>query len=342
MFTKRQIAGWFDYRLTRRLVIVPLTVIAAVLSLVLSPLLLLAALISDVSKKRSRWPRLRIIALVIGALTIETCGMIVSFIVWVATGFGLIGTERWRWHMQRGYMGFYTQAMFGLITMVLGTTVEWRCGADLDEGPVVVVARHTSFFDALIPATMVSRRHKLLAHHVVTHGLRYSPCIDIVGHRFPNRFIKRTPGEGSGELGKIEQIGSLLDKRSAGVIFPEGTFRNPARFERVIRRINRREPALAARARALRHVLPPRANGTFALLTGAPNADLVVCTNTGLEPFGSIKEILAMPQPRDPIVVETWRIARSQIPTDPDGFTLWFFDLYEQIDSWVAAEQSRS
>jgi 1-acyl-sn-glycerol-3-phosphate acyltransferase len=203
-----------------------------------------------------------------------------------------------------------------------------------------MVARHTSFFDAVIPATVLSQRNQLLAHHIVTHELRYSPCIDIVGHRFPNRFIKRTPGEGSAELGPIRDIGGLLDDRSAAIIFPEGTFRTPERFERAVRRIGRRQPDLAARASELAHVLPPRSNGTFALLQGAPTADLVVCTNTGFESFGSIKDIVTQPFTDKPIIVETWRIARADIPDDADAFSDWLFDQYVLIDEWVKAQDS--
>jgi len=268
--------------------------------------------------------------------------MVASFIPWVLTGFDRLGTERWRWHRYRSFMGWYTRAMLGLVTRVLGTSVEWHDNADLSVGPVVLVARHTSFFDALIPATLLSRRNQLLAHHVVTQGLRYMPCIDIVGHRFPTRFIKRTPGEGSSELTHIEAIGAQLDSRSAAIIFPEGTFRSPDRFERVVRRIRRRQPDLAARAQDLRHVLPPRANGTQALLEGAPDADVVICTNTGFESFSTIKEILDQPFTDRTITVETWRIDRSEIPDDPDEFALWLFEQYVAIDDWVESKTNQN
>ncbi len=342
MFTKQQVAHLFDHRLVRRLVIVPVALVAALLGVILSPLLLVAAAVADVARGRRRWPRVRLVLLIIGALIIETIGMIESLIIWIVTGFGLLGRARWRWHRQRAFMGWYTRTMFALITRVTGTKVIWQDHGDLSHGPVVLIARHTSFFDALIPATVLSQRNKLLSHHVVTHGLRYAPCIDIVGHRFPNRFIKRDPGEGSNELEHIQAVGSVLDDRSAAIIFPEGTFRNPERFARVLRRIRRRDPELAERAQHLDHVLPPRANGTHALLRGAPEADVLVCANTGLESFGSIKSIVDHPYTDRPIVIETWRIARSEIPDDPDEFNLWLFDQYVAIDAWVSTQQAKT
>lgn len=333
--TKRRLVALLEGRLARRLIISPIIIVMFIVGLILSPLLLGAAMLVDFAKGQRRLPRLRLGCLLLGALALEVAGMAVSFGAWIVTGFGQLGSPRWRWHVHRGYMGLYTNAMFGLIRRVVGAPVEWRDHADLSAGPVVMLARHTSFFDALIPATVLSRRNKLLAHHIVTQGLRYAPCIDIVGHRFPNRFIKRTPGAGSNELVPIQEIGSLLDERSAAIIFPEGTFRNPERFERVVRRIRRRQPELAQRAQELQHVLPPRSNGTFALLQGAPAADVVICANTGLESFGTIKQIIDAPYTDAAIIIETWRIARADIPQDPDEFDEWLFDQYVVIDDWV-------
>lgn len=341
MSSKRRLVSLLERRLARRLIIAPVTALMAVISGALSPLLVGVASLRDAATSRQRLPTARLAVLLIGALVIETVGMLVSAATWVLTGFGYLGTARWRWHMHRSYMGWYTRTMLALITRVLGTSVQWNDTADLSSGPVVLIARHTSFFDALIPATLLCQRNRLLAHHVVTYGLKYAPCIDIVGHRFPNRFIKRTPGEGSSELAHIEAIGTHLDHRSAAIIFPEGTFRSPERFERAVRRIRRRQPDLAARAEALAHVLPPRANGTHALLMGAPDADVVICANTGLESFSTIKEILDQPFTDVPVVVETWRIDRSEIPADPEEFALWLFDQYVRIDVWVEETQQK-
>jgi len=335
---KRTLVSLFDRRVVRRLTLAPVVAIAAVVGIALSPVIVFVVAGSDFVTRQPRWRRTRLAVLILGALTIELVGMLTSLLVWILTGFNRVGSSRWRWHLHRSYMGRYTSALLTLIARVIGTTIEWRDRADLDHGPVVLLARHTSFFDALIPATVLSRRNSLLAHHVVTHGLQYAPCIDIVGHRFPNRFIKRSVGEGSSELPHIEAIGSVLDDRSAAIIFPEGTFRNPARFERVVRRLRRREPELADRAADLDHVLPPRANGTLALLEGAEHADVVVCTNTGFEKFGTIRAIRDQPWSDTPIIIETWRIRRADIPSDLTEFSTWLFDEFVKIDAWVEAE----
>ncbi|MEM7095826.1 MAG: 1-acyl-sn-glycerol-3-phosphate acyltransferase, partial [Actinomycetota bacterium] len=258
----------FAYRYPRRLITIPALFILGLSALLLLPITLVAAGLLDRGRP---WNRARLVLLVTGGLTIEMTGVLAAFLLWLGTGFGvftrLIPTRR-RWQLNRRLMGAYTAAVFWWIAKILGTHIEWRSRGDTITGPVVLMARHTSFFDALIPATVLSHHHGLLAHHVVTSGLRIMPCIDLIGHRFPTRFIRRTPDEDSHELVEIEQLGTHLDGRSAAVIFPEGTFRNPARFERAIDRLRRRSPEIADRAAALRHVLPPRPAGTRALLRG--------------------------------------------------------------------------
>jgi len=61
-----------------------------------------------------------------------------------------------------------------------------------------------------------------------------------------------------------------------------------------------------------------------------------VCANTGFESFGTIKDIIGHPFADTPIIVETWRIPRDQIPQNQDAFNDWLFDQYVTIDNWVS------
>lgn len=331
-----------DQPTRRRCVTVGGTIFAALVLIPLSPVLLLGAWIKDRFDRSVESPTARVVMLVIGVLVIEMLSMVLTVLVMARDGFGLLaqGDNPAHWHRNRRLMGWYTSTQLRHICAVLRAPIEWRDHAPLDSGPVVVVARHTSFFDALIPAALLANRNRLLPHHVVTAGLQFAPLIDIVGHRFPNRFISRNPGSGSRELGPIESVGELLNDTSGCIIFPEGTFRSPERFERAVRRLSRRNPAQAATAKGLLHTLPPRPSGTWALLQGSPTADLVVCTNTGFERFGFVKDIMKNMPSRTPVIIETWRIARRDIPTDFEAFSLWFFNEFKKIDIWVTTQQS--
>lgn len=336
MTLRRTFAWLMERRYSRRCVTLPLTIGLGLLAVVLTPVTLVIAALFDRGRP---WQRVRLVALITGALVIEIGGIVAAFIIWVVTGFGLFQRRAWTLEIYRWLLGRYTATLFTLIRTVLGARVEWRTES-LPSGPVIMLARHTSFFDALVPGTVLASQNALLPHHVVTSGLRYLPCIDLVGHRYPNRFIRRTPGEGSAELVEITKLGQHLNATSAAVIFPEGTFRSDDRFDRAVLRLRRNTPALAERAATLTHVLPPRSNGSHALLAGAPAASVVICTNTGLEPFGTLAEIKANLRADRPIIVETWNVERADIPEDADSFNEWLFDEFVRIDQWVEAETS--
>ena len=319
-------------RFGRRLITIPVVAIGAVVSVVLLPLTLVIAALVD---RGQPWRRIRLVALVTAGLVIEVVGLITALIAWVVTGFGLGTKTRFSRRLHAAIMGRYSAALLGLLTTVLGTRVEWRDAADVT-GPVIVLARHTSFFDALLPSVLLSRRNRLAAHHVLAGGLRFSPCIDLVGHRIATQFIDRRPGQA--DLAAITRLAQHVDETSAAVIFPEGTFRTEQRHARAVKRLRRRDGETADRAQQLRHVLPPQARGTSALLAGAPDADIVVCVNTGFEPFITIGEIAASMVAERPIVIETWTIPRSEVPTTAEAQSAWLFDLFEQIDHWVENE----
>ena len=333
MPTRSKFARLLEHRYARRAITLPLTALLAVAGVLLAPITILVAAILDRGRP---WQRVRLVVLITGGLFIELLGVLGSLLTWILTGFGLFRNQEWTWRMHRPLMAVYTSTLIWFIARVMGTRVEWRSRDQQLDGPVLLLARHTSFFDALIPATVLARDHRRVPHHVLTAGLRYMPCIDLVGHRFPNRFIRRTPGDGSAELGEIRRLAGLVHDRSAALIFPEGTFRNPQRFERAIRRLRRRHAELADRAETFNHVLPPRPQGSFALTQGAPEADILVCVNTGLEPFGTLDEIKTSLVAERPIIVETWTIPAADVPDTPDEFNLWLMDVYADIDQWVS------
>lgn len=331
----------FDYRLARRLITIPATLIGASLLIVCTPVLLIVAAVAAVASGSTQLGRR--VLLVTVALVIEVLGLIAALVLWVITGFGLATSTRWSHRLHARLMGFYTSALLGLITRFLVDGIEPVKGLDtLSPGPIVVAARHTSFFDALLPASLMQRKHhRLIPHHVLARGLILAPCIDVVGHRFTNEFVRRVragDNRESAQLDRIRALGSELDLDSGAVIFPEGTFRTPERFQRAIERARMRDPEQAERLSTLAHTLPPHPNGVFTLLEGSPTADLVICLNTGLESFNSAATVAALARSSRPLRVECWRFERSSIPTaDRHVFAEWFVDRWFEVDAWVEA-----
>ena len=74
------------------------------------------------------------------------------------------------------------------------------------------------------------------------------------------------------------------------------------------------------------------------MLEAAPNADVLMLGHVGVEPFGSIPEILAnLGDRRHRLRVKAWRFDRSSIPIDADAQIQWLFERWLEMDEWIAS-----
>ncbi len=328
-----------DLLYLRRLLTITGAFVATAVVVATSPVLFGVTWLVDRVRGDRHLPRYSVARLV-GVLGINECVWLVRLLwVWFRYRAGRSGEpDEALTTVHRIMMGGYTSSLLRWVTWAFGTTVQWS-SRDLGPGPMVVAARHTSFFDAVIPAALLTQHNDLLPAHVVTRGLRYSPCIDIVGGWIPTQFIDRTPERASAEIDGLVTFGQVANNTTATIIFPEGTFRTPERFDRAIAKLTETEPQAAVRARQLRHGLPPRPAGLWALLEGCPNADLGVITNTGLEKLATVRSIRSTGQLTSPVTISCWRIDRELIPRDFASFSSWLLDEYQVIDDWVEGLQ---
>ena len=80
------------------------------------------------------------------------------------------------------------------------------------------------------------------------------------------------------------------------MIFPEGGNWTPGRWQRGIRRLERLgRRDLAARARQMPNVLPPRPGGALAAIGACPEADVIFVAHAGLDELVSVARRLAQP-----------------------------------------------
>ena len=196
-----------------------------------------------------------------------------------------------------------------------------------------MVARHSSHIDAVVPLLVLEDADRL-ARYTLKEDLKWAPAMDLVGDRTPNVWINRsTPS--SEMFQQIEQLAAEMPDNSTCVIFPEGTFRTPERHEAAIERLRSSRDDLADKANGLRYVLPPRPAGTLSLMRGAPDADIVVLANVGVEGRSSIKEIIATITDKRPIEVHAIRHPRSTVPTDDDEINAWLIERWIEMDDWI-------
>lgn len=317
-------------RWRRRALTFSITFIAAAVVLGTAPLTLpLVALIDLIRRSRLAWTRT--LAMVAWILACEIWGLLASLMVWIARP--CIGRARFvaaNFWLQ----ATWTSALLRGALLLFSMRLEIRGGEAAAQGPYLLLVRHASSGDPLLPMVAVAVAHRLRPRFVLKEELRWDPCLDVVGQRLPNAFIRR--GGGSSEVERSAALTEDLGARDVIVLFPEGTrFSRRGRERRLAELAARRDP-LVDRADALRHTIPPRSGGVAGILQRAPHLDVVFLAHTGLDRVRSVAELLRGELIGVRIEVEFWRVPAASIPTDDDGRRRWLFAEWARVDQWIA------
>jgi 1-acyl-sn-glycerol-3-phosphate acyltransferase len=268
-------------------------------------------------------------------LAAEIGGLAVLAALWITS---LGGRRRaWlrdmTWRLQQLWAG----VLLGAVRVLFRVRLEVAGDDAVAPGPVIVLIRHTSIADTLLPANLVARPHRIHLRYVLKRELLSDPCLDVAGRRLPNYFVRR----GTGEAQEVERVRALahdLGTDDGVLIYPEGTRFTPERRARAIARIAERDPRLAARAERLRHLLPPRLGGVGALLDGAPDADVVVIAHHGFDGLRLISDIWRGGLVGLVVRVCIKRVPRSMVPEAGPARVDWLYDLWKDVDDWLDAQ----
>ena len=206
-------------------------------------------------------------------------------------------------------------------------------------GPVILLSRHASLIDTLLPSWFVTRQVGLTVRYVLKKELLLDPALDVAGNRLPNHFVDRGAVDSERDLDAIRELGSDLSEDEAVLIYPEGTRFSEQKRERYLRRFARRTGIVADIATNLKNVLPPRPGGTLALIEGS-TADVVVLAHRGLEGFARVKDMWKGGIVGSRIDVIFRRIARAEIPEARTDRVAWLFETWREIDAWVSGDES--
>lgn len=318
----------------RRLITIPAVFVLFALSWVGVPFLLSFALVVDLIRwltARRPWMALRLVLFLMAYTLAEVVGLLSLAGTWlVSAGGRLFDLTPATFAVQKWWAGFVLascRAVFGLRIS----------GAGLDAvhpPPFILVARHASIIDNLLPAFFISRAHGTHIRYVMKHELLADPALDVAGRRLVNAFVRRSSGESDSELASIRRLAETLPPDEAILIYPEGTRFSTEKRERSLAILSRRSPRLSRMAAGFTHVLPPRLGGTLALVE-ACEADVVIMAHRGLDGFARVADIWRGAMVKTHVEVQFWRVPRSDIPTGRAERAEWLFDLWGRIDRWV-------
>ena len=318
-------------RHARRAVTVPAVAFCAATLTASAPLWVPLTAGADLLRGRRHLPSLRAPSFALGWSALETAGVAASAALW-ATGHGRDHDAHFT--LQR----WWADRLINVPHQTAGLALQAQGAAGLAPGPIIMCARHASLADALIPMWLLGQAG-MRPRYVLKDSLQLDPCLDIVGNRLPNHFIDRDPSGNPTEIAALRRLSHGMGRHDACVIFPEGLVVTQATRARALQRIAARDPARLPRTSTLRVLAPVRPSGTAALLSGAPGADLVFVTHTGLE---SLQRLIDAPRQIPlgrPVRISINRVARQEIPGGA-AFTPWLDAQWADLDHQLASSSA--
>jgi 1-acyl-sn-glycerol-3-phosphate acyltransferase len=242
-----------------------------------------------------------------------------------------------RWFLDLMYRG--AERTYGLRVEVDEPALTASEAAARLARPVIVLSRHAGPGDSFLLVHQLLSVYQRRPRVVMKAALQLDPSVDIVGNRLPNVWIRsRQTGE-SIFTREIERLARGLDASGALVIFPEGGNWTPHRWRRGIRRLEHQGRSdLAARARDMPNLLPPRPGGALAAISACPEADVIFVAHAGLDNIVTVGDVWGK-FPIDQVIrARWWRVPFDAVPrlADHEAQVQWLYDWWERIDAWIS------
>ena len=300
------------------------------------PLLLIAGVIIDAALG-GVWVVMRCVLFFPFYSSCEVFGIIASFFLWLASGVWM-GASRerfldWNFALQR----WWANALCRGGLRIFGIRIEVEGADELRDGPVIVFLRHASVADTLLPAVFIAKPNGLKLRYVLKHQLLLDPCLDIVGNRLPNVFVRRKTGDSF----RVIELMKDLGPRDGVIIYPEGTRFTEGKREAIIEQLEHKgETYLCEKARLLKNVLPPRLGGPLNLLDQNEASDVVFCAHFGFDGVVDLRDFLRGSLVGVVVKMRFWRVPFAAIPATREARQEWLFDNWMRVDEWVGRQKA--
>jgi 1-acyl-sn-glycerol-3-phosphate acyltransferase len=347
----------------RRLVLAPLVVLITLAALIISPLLLLLALVISPSRPARR-RALRLIRFGLAWLIMETLALTAALGLWIVSGFG--GRLRSQSSQERHYalVRWFLGTLFRQALGVFRLRVERKVPEETPEElaarltrPVIVLSRHAGPGDSFLLIHYLLSEYRRRPLIVMKAALQFDPILDVVINRLPHAFVRPPKGERiplaeatelplatrpaespmqGAVVQEIRRLASGMGPMDALVIFPEGGNFTPGRWKKAIRRLEKADRGEEAdKARSMPNLLPPRSGGAFAAIDSAPGADVIFVAHTGLDDMITMGDVWRALPMEQVIRSEWWRVPAAEVPRDRDEVVTWLYDWWARIDTWI-------
>lgn len=317
-------------RWRRRTVSITGVVLAAWAFVVAAVPLLLLSLVSQVVRPR-RFAASRALLMFGAFLGCELLGLVVAG--WLALTRRGAALVEGSYTLQR----YWNRALCGALSGLFN--LRWEVsGLEVNRpGPTLLLVRHASTADTILPVALLSVRLGLKLRYVLKSELLWDPCLDIIGQRIPNVFVRRGDG---GEIDRVRALASGMGESDSLVLYPEGTRFSRARHTARLAGLSAQSENIQSMARSLKTTLPPKPGGVLAILDANPSLDVVFCAHTGMDGARSLADLVRGELVDKVVKVRFVRVPATQIPKDNAERYHWLLSCWGEIDRWIVEQQS--
>ena len=328
-----------EHRLCRRLISMPLIVLLAIVMATSVPLWLPLSWLLGLlyPPARAAW---RCLAFITLYLLYECVGLAVS--AWLWFRYPVMGRDHQDYLRANG-------ALQSWWANALCRSAKWLFRLQFDvtgeealNGPgAIVLPRHTSIGDTLLPMYVYTIPQELNVRYVLKRELLLDPCLDTAGHRLPNVFLNRAAEDMSPELQSLTELAANAGN-DAIVLYVEGTRFSEQKRQQLLRRlIEKGNSAAADRAKAWTHVLPPRPAGALALMDAAPEKDLLFFAHHGFEGAASFASLFNGSWLNTTVKMHFWRVPAAELPSDDHARRELLFDQWQRMQDCIEEMRKR-
>ncbi|MEM7447500.1 MAG: lysophospholipid acyltransferase family protein [Myxococcota bacterium] len=324
----------FWRRWSRRITSISVVFTTTLVVTVLWPAALPLVLFLDARSGRASG--LRALLLCSAFLWIEIAGITTALVLGFLGMLRLLRDSRYQdahYRLQR----WWAAALFKTLSYLLCWELEFDGPDSLAQGPLLILSRHASIIDTLLPAVLLGRIG-YQPRYVMKRALLWDPCLDLVGQRLPNAFVTRGGKHPELEAKRIAALGQDVTQMDAIVLYPEGTRFTPERRNRHIAALRRSDDPRLPVAETLQHTLVPRARGIEAVtstLRQAPSAAVVLFEHTGLEGLTGARDLLTSAAFGRRITLRLRTFPLADVPVGPE-LERWLHMRWQEMDAWIA------
>ncbi len=262
---------------------------------------------------------------------LESIGLTVAFWMWIRRVCGMsekdyqmANRKLQRWWARGNFWG--TGRIFSMDIDIQGLE------ALEDPTPAVVLSRHASTLDTMLPIAVVRELKEY--RFVIKSELLVDPTLDYCAQRFPNVFVNRGSDDPDYEVDKVLALGKDLDENEAVVVYPEGTRFLPEKRERLLEKFED-DPEMLTVTESLKNTLPPLREGGIKLLESTPEADVVFIAHRGIDGAGAMSDLIKGRLTEAFLEISIWRIPADEVPRDADKIREFMVENWQRIDRFI-------